>query len=132
MLDPVLSPSTELARFHMDLVFTMPRHFVRSHASSFPSPFFFISFSTCFSSFVSVSLFLYYRAHFIFIFFPQTGPFHSILLTLTILSKDSSTPNMSINSSLFPSIFSNSYTPHITPLSVRLKIVISFSLKHHV
>ena len=32
----------------MVIVFTTPRHFVRSHASSFTSPFFFISFSTCF------------------------------------------------------------------------------------
>ena len=48
MLDPVFSPSTELAGFRMVIVFTIPRHFVRSHASSFPSPFFFISFSTYF------------------------------------------------------------------------------------
>ena len=48
MLDPVFSPSTELAGFRMVIVFTISRHFVRSHASSFPSPFFFISFSTCF------------------------------------------------------------------------------------
>ena len=48
MLDPVLSPSTELAGFRMVIVFTTPCHFVRSLASSFPSPFFVISFSTCF------------------------------------------------------------------------------------
>ena len=48
MLDPVLFPLTELAGFYMVIVFTTPRHFVRSHASSFTSPFFFISFSTCF------------------------------------------------------------------------------------
>ena len=48
MLDPVLSLLTELAGFRMVIVFTTPRHFVRSHASSFTSPFFFISFSTCF------------------------------------------------------------------------------------
>ena len=33
MLDPVLSPSTELAGFGMVIVFTTPRHFVRLHAS---------------------------------------------------------------------------------------------------
>ena len=48
MLDPVLSTSTELAGFRMVIVFTMPCHFIRLHASSFPSPFFFISFYTCF------------------------------------------------------------------------------------
>ena len=48
MLNAVFSPSTELARFRLVIVFTIPRHFVRSHASSFSSPFFFISFSTCF------------------------------------------------------------------------------------
>ena len=45
MLDQVLS--TELARFRMVIVFTTPRHFVRSHASIFTSPFF-ILFFTCF------------------------------------------------------------------------------------
>ena len=48
MLDPIFSPSTELAGFRMVIVFTIPRHFVRSHASSFPSQFFFISLSSCF------------------------------------------------------------------------------------
>ena len=46
MLDPILSPSTELAGFRMVIVFITPHHVVRSHASSFISPFFFISFST--------------------------------------------------------------------------------------
>ena len=48
MLDPVLSTLTELAGFRMVIDITMPRQFVRSHASSFTSPFFFISFSACF------------------------------------------------------------------------------------
>ena len=34
MLDPVFSLSTEWAGFCMVIVFTIPRHFVRSHASS--------------------------------------------------------------------------------------------------
>ena len=48
ILDPVLFPSTDLHGFRLVIVFTTPCHFVRSHASSFTSPFFFISFSTCF------------------------------------------------------------------------------------
>ena len=43
---PSLSSSSSHVR--SVIVFTTPRHFVRSHASLFPSPFFFISFSTCF------------------------------------------------------------------------------------
>ena len=34
MLDPVFSLSTEWAGFCMVIVFAIPRHFVRSHASS--------------------------------------------------------------------------------------------------
>ena len=140
MLDPVFSPSTELAGFRMVIVFTIPRHFVRSHASSFPSPFFFISFSTCFfhvcfglslplqpltSNFEAFTI--TFSSSFL-----KTWPYHRILLAVAILSKDSFMPNMSINSSLF--LRSNSFTPHIAriiALSVLLKIAISFSLKHH-
>ena len=62
MLDPVLSPSTELAGFRMVIVFTAPRHFVRSHISS--SPVYFSSSHSliAFSTFVLVFLFLYYRS----------------------------------------------------------------------
>ena len=48
ILDPVLTWSMVLAGFCMVIVFAMPCHFARSHASSLTSPFFFISFSTCF------------------------------------------------------------------------------------
>ena len=104
MLDPVLSPSMELARFHMVIVFTKPRHFVRSHASSFTSPFFFIAFSTCFfhicfglplpllpltSNFKAFTI--TFSSSFL-----KTWPNHQILLALAILSKDSFMPNMSI------------------------------------
>ena len=79
MLDPVFSPSTELAGFRMVIVFTIPSHLVRSHASSFPSPFFFISFSTCVfprmfrsSSSSTTTHFKFQSLHYhIFIFFPQ-------------------------------------------------------------
>ena len=37
-----------VGRISYGLVFTTARHFARSHASSLTSPFFFISFSTCF------------------------------------------------------------------------------------
>ena len=62
----------------------------------------FASFSTCFSTYVLV--FLYYRAleiskpslsHFLPSFF-KTWPYHCMLVALTILSKNSSLPNMSI------------------------------------
>ena len=140
MLDRVLSPSTELAGFRMAIVFTTPRHFVRSHSSSFPSPFFFISFSTCFfhvcfglplpllpltSNFKAFTI--TFSSSFL-----KAWPYHRILLALAILSIDSFVPNMSINSSLF--LRSNSFTPHITriiALSVLLKIAMSFSFRHH-
>ena len=140
MLDPILSPSTELAGLHMVIVFTTPRHFVRSHASSFPSPFFFISFSTCFfhvcfglplpllpltSNFKAFTI--TFSSSFL-----KTCPYHRILLALAILFKASFMSNMSINSSLF--LRSNSFIPHIAriiAISVLLKIAISFSLKHH-
>ena len=66
-----------LAGFRMAIDFTKPRHFVRSHACSFTTPFFFISSSTCFFfTFVSVVLFFCYPALQIpkpndFIFFSQ-------------------------------------------------------------
>ena len=114
MLDPVLSLSTELAGFRAVIFFTTPRHFVRSYASSFPSPFFFISFSTCFfhvcfglplqpltSNFKTFTI--TFSSSFL-----KTCPYHCILLALAILSKDSFMPNMSINSSLF--LRSNSFT----------------------
>ena len=134
MLEQVSSPSTELAGFRTVIVFTTPRHFVRSHASSFTSPFFFISFSTCFFH-VCFGLPLSQLpltskpslSH--FHFFPQnmTVPPHTTCFS--ILSKDSF---MSINSSLF--LRSSSFTPHIAwiiALSVLLKIAISFFLKYH-
>ena len=43
-----LSLSTEMTKFQIVIVCTKPSHFIRSHASSFTSLFFFISFSTCF------------------------------------------------------------------------------------
>ena len=140
MLDLVFSPSTELAQFRIVIVFTILRHFVRSDASSFPSPFFFISFSTCFfhvcfdlpvpllpltSNFKAFTI--TFSSSFL-----KTWPYHRILLALAILSKDSFMPYMSINSSLF--LRSSSFTPHnarIIALSVLLKIAISFCLKHH-
>ena len=45
MLDPILSPSTELAGFRMVIVFLAISF---DHVHPFPSPLFFISFSTCF------------------------------------------------------------------------------------
>ena len=140
MLDPIISPSTELTEFRMVIVFTIPRHFVRSHASSFPSPFFFISFSTCFFHVCFglplpllplTSNFKAFTITFSFSFL-KTWLYYRILLALAILSKDSFMPNMSINSSLF--LRSNNFTPHIAriiALSVLPKIAISFSLQHH-
>ena len=141
MLDPVLSTSTELAGLRIVIVFTTPRHFVRSHASSFTSSFFFISFSTCFFH-VGFGLPLPLRPltsnfkAFTITFsssFLKTWPYHRILLASAILPKRLLyIPNMSINSSLL--LRSNSFTPHIAriiALSVLLKIAISFSLKHH-
>ena len=86
MLDPVLSPLTELAGFRMVIVFTTPHHFVQLHASSFTSPFFFISFSTLFprlfrsSSSSTTAHFKVQSVHYhIFIIFPQnmTVPPHA-------------------------------------------------------
>ena len=41
-VDSGFLPPTELARFHVVSYFTTPRHFVRSHASSFTNTFFLI------------------------------------------------------------------------------------------
>ena len=145
MLDPVLSPSTGLVGFRMVIVFTTPCHFVRSHAfflffhshlASFSTPFFFVSFSTCFFH-VCFGLLLPFILNFkaftiaFSSSFLKIWPNHRILLALTILSKDSFMPNMSINSSLLLRSNSFCFTPHIA-LSVLLKIAISFSLKHRV
>ena len=56
-LDPVLSPSTGLAGFRIVIVVTTPRHFLRSHASSFTSLFFIIHSLLVFSTFVLVFLY---------------------------------------------------------------------------
>ena len=140
IVDPVLFPSTELAEFHIVIVFNMPRHFVQSHASSFTSPYFFISFSTCFFhvcfglSLPLLPLTLNFKAFAITFSSSilKTLPYHRILLALAIPARDAFMPKMSINFSLF--LRSNSFTPHIAriiALSVLLKIAISFSLKHH-
>ena len=116
-----MSPSTELAGFRMVIVFTTPRHFVRSRASSFPSPFFFISFCTCF---FHVCFGLPLPLLPLQISKPSLSHFH-------LLSSKHDRATGSINFSLF--LRSNSFTPHIAriiALSVLFKIAISFSLKH--
>ena len=90
MLDPVLS--TELAGSRMVIVFTTPRQLVRLQASSFTSPFFFISFSTCFFHVCFglplslLPLTLKFKAFTITFSssFPKTWPYHRILLALAI------------------------------------------------
>ena len=92
------------------------RHFHWSQASSFPSPFFFMSFSACFFHvcfgllFPLLLLTSNFKAFIITFssFLLKTWPYHHILLALAILSKDSFMPNMSINSSLL--LRSNSFT----------------------
>ena len=117
-LDPVLSLSMELAGFRMVIVFTTPCHFVRSHASLFTSPFFFIWFCTCFFHACFGRSLLRLTSNFktftitFSLSFLKPWPYHRMLLALAILFKDSFMPNMSINSSLF--LRSNSFTPHIT------------------
>ena len=110
MLDPVLSPSTELAGFRMVIVFTTPRNFVRSHASSITSPFFFIFilYLVFPRLFRSSSLFAHFKLqsfpYHILIFFSQnmTVPPHTTSFShLLALSTDSFMPKMCINSSLF-------------------------------
>ena len=143
MLDPVLSPLTKLAGFCVVIVFTTPRRFVRSHASSFTSPFFFSSFSTYFFHvFFGLPLpllpltsnFKAFTVPFSSSFL-KTTPYHRILLALATLSKDSFMPNMSITSSPFCLFLrSTSFTPNIDriiALYVLLEIAFSFSLKQH-
>ena len=138
MLDPILFPLTELAGFCMIIVFTTSCHFIRSHASSFTSPFFFISFFTCFFhvcfGLPILPLASNFKAFTITVSssFLTTWLYHRILVALAIQSKDPFMFNMSINSSLL--LRSNSFTPHIAliiALSVLLRIAIFFSLKHH-
>ena len=140
MLDPVLFSLTKLARFCMIIVFTTPRHFVQSHASSFTSPFFFSNFSTYFFhvSFCLPLPLLPLTSNFKAFTIPfsssflKTTPYHRMLLALATLSEDSFMPNMYITSSQF--LQSKSFTPNIAriiALSVLLEIAISFSLEQH-
>ena len=77
ILNPVLSPSTEMAGFCIVIVFAMPCHLVRIHASSFTSQFLFILyliFSGLFrsSSYSPTAHFKFQSLHYhIFNFFPQ-------------------------------------------------------------
>ena len=99
--------SWPVAGFCKVIVYTTSCDFVRSHASSFTSPFFFILFSICFFHVcVDLPLLLLtsnFKAFIITFSFPflKTWPYHHILLAQAILSKDSFMPNMSINSLLF-------------------------------
>ena len=120
-------PVNKLAGFCMVIVFATPRHFVRSHASFFTSPFLFISFSTCFFHVCFglplpllplTSNFKAFTITFLSSFL-KTWPYHRILLALAILSKDPFMPNMSINSSLF--LRSNSFTLHIARIFTMIK-----------
>ena len=136
MLDLVLSPSTELTGFRLVIVFTTPRHFVRSYASSSPVHFSSSHSLLSFSTFVLV--FLYYRS--LQVSKPSLSHFylsseHDRTTAYCLLQPSYLKTPLCPTCPSTPRCFfdSNSFTPHIARIIALfvLRIAMSFSLKHH-